>query len=128
MSTNSYHVDMTICPVDSSVCLLHRHMCVFTRLAVVDRCVHVNMTLVVCRPFLACTQKHVLSTGSTSCLHDVVSCQRGYVGLLTCLNLVARTVHFVFAHLYCTQHRLYTRGLHTTPPAVTSHNSPARSW
>jgi hypothetical protein len=58
MSTCSYHV--AICLVDRSLCLLHRHTCVFTRLALVNRCVHVNITLVVNRAAAEGTLLHGL--------------------------------------------------------------------
>ena len=95
---------------------VYRHTCVLTRLALVNMRVHVNMTLAVNRNFWDCTQKHVMYTESTACLHDTVSCQQGYLGLLTCLGLVS--THR--SHCLCTPLLHATSSLHTFTAQNTS--------
>ena len=57
-------------------------------------------------------------TESTACLHDTVSCQQGYLGLLTYLGLVS-THH---SHCLCTRLLNTTSSLHT----FTAHNTSIR--
>ena len=56
-----------------------------------------------------------MHTESTACLHDTVSCQQGYLGLLTCLGLFS--THR--SHCLCTPLLHTTSSLHTW----TAHNT-----